>query len=56
MVNRLKIIATSERRIRKNKKLLSVIDIPGYDYEVTATEGEKGGTLIYVSQDLTGLT
>ena len=45
--------AISESRIRKNKEPLSVIDIPGYDYEVTATEGEKGGTLIYISQDLT---
>ena len=37
----------------KKKEPLSVIHIPGYDYEFTATEGEKGGTLIYISQDLT---
>ena len=52
MVHRSKIIAISERRIGKNKKPLSVIDIPGYDYEFTDTEGVKGGTLIYISQDL----
>ena len=49
MVHRPKIIAISESRIRKNKE----IDIPGYDYNFMATEGEKGGTLIYISQDLT---
>ena len=53
IVHEPKIIAISESRIRKNKEPLSVIDIPGYDYEFTATEGEKGGTLIYISQDLT---
>ena len=52
MVHRPKIIAIFESRIRKNKEPLSVIDIPGYDYEFTTTEGEKGGTLIYISQDL----
>ena len=53
IVHKPKIVAISESRIRKNKEPLSVIDIPGYDYEFTATEGEKGGTLIYISQDLT---
>ena len=53
IVQKPKIIAISESRIRKNKKLLSVIDISGYDYEFTVTEGERGGTLIYISQDLT---
>ena len=53
IVHKPKIIAISESRIRKNKEPLSVIDIPGYDYEFTATEGEKGGTLVYISQDLT---
>ena len=53
IVHKAKIIAISESRIRKNKEPLSVIDIPGYDYEFTATEREKGGTLIYISQDMT---
>ena len=53
MEHRPKIIAISESRIRKNKEPLSIIDIPGYDYEFTATEGEKGGTFIYISKDLT---
>ena len=52
MVHRAKIIAISETRIRKNKERLLVIDIPRYDYEFMGTEGEKGGTLIYISQDL----
>ena len=52
MVHWPKIIAILESRIRKNKEPLSVIDIPGYDYKFTATEGEKGGTFIYISQDL----
>ena len=53
IVQKPKIIAISESRIRKSKEPLSVINIPGYDYEFTATEGERGGTLIYISQDLT---
>ena len=53
IVHEPKIIAISESRIRKKKEPLSAIDIPGYDYEFTATEGETGGTLIYISQDLT---
>ena len=53
MVNRPKIILISGSRTRKNKEPLLVIDILGYDYRFTATEGEKGGTLIYISQDLT---
>ena len=45
MKHRPKIIAISENRI-------SNINITGYDFEYTYTEKEKGGTLIYVSQDL----
>ena len=52
MKHRPKIIAISESRLRKNKNTLSKIDIPGYDYEFTPTESEKGGTLLYISQDL----
>ena len=51
IVHKPKIIAISESRIRKNKEPFSVIDILGNDYEFTATEGEKGGTLIYISQN-----
>ena len=36
-----------------NKEPLSLIDILGYYYKLTGTEGCKGGTLIYISQDLT---
>ena len=52
MKHRPKIIAISESRIRKNKEPLTRLDIPGYTYEFTPTEGEKGGTLLYISQDL----
>ena len=52
MKHRPKIIAISETRIRKNKEPLSIIDIHGYNYEFTPTEAEKGGTLLYISQDL----
>ena len=52
MKHRPKIIAISETQIRKNKKTLSKIDIPGYNCEFTPTEAEKGGTLLYISQDL----
>ena len=52
MVRKPKIIAIFESRISKNKEPFSVIDIPGYNYKFLATEGEKVGTLIYISQDL----
>ena len=52
MKHRPKIIAISETRIRKNKKPLSKIDIPGYNCEFTPTETEKCGTLLYILQDL----
>ena len=52
MKHRPKIIAISETRIRKNKKTLSKIDIPGYNCEFTPTETEKCGTLLYIPQDL----
>ena len=50
--HRPKIIAISESRLRKNRETLSKIDIPGYYYEPTPTEAEKGGTFLYISQDL----
>ena len=52
MKHRQKVIAISESRIRKNKNTLSKIDVPGYDFEFTPIESEKGGTLPYISQDL----
>ena len=52
MVHKPKIIAIFESRISKNKEPFSVIDIPGYNYKFLATEGEKVGALIYISQDL----
>lgn len=47
-----KIIAISESKLRKNKEPLAKIDIPGYKYEFTLTDSEKGGTLLYIAQDL----
>ena len=52
MKHRPKIIAISESHIRKNKEPLTRLDIPGYTYEFKPTEGKKGGTLLYISQDL----
>ena len=43
---------TTDKRLRKNKEPLAKIDIPGYKYEFTYTDAEKGGTLLYVSQDM----
>ena len=48
MKHKPKIVVISETRIRKNKKF----HIPGYNCEFTPAEAEKGGTLLYVSQDL----
>ena len=52
MKHRPNVIAISETRIRKNKEISSKIDIPGYKYEFTETESEKGGTLLYISEEL----
>ena len=52
MKHKPKIIAISESRIKQKKDPLSKINIPGYSYVFTPTEGEEGGTLLYISQDL----
>ena len=50
--HRPEIIAISECRLRKNKEVLSNINVLGYNFEYTPTDGEKGGTLIYISENL----
>ena len=47
-----KIAAISENKLRKNKEPLAKTDIPGYKYKFTLTDSEKGGTLLYIAQDL----
>ena len=51
MKHRPKIIAISETLIRKNKKTLSKIDIPGYNCGICLLK-QKMWTLLYISQDL----
>ena len=45
--NKLKIIAIIECRLRKNREVLSNIDLNNYSFEFTATESTKGDLDIY---------
>ena len=50
--NKPKIIGITECRLRKNREVLSNIDLNDYSFEFTTTESTKGGTLIYIQNDL----
>ena len=50
--DRPKIIGITECRLRKNREVLSSIDLNDYSFEFTATESTKRGTLIYIQNDL----
>ena len=45
--NKPKIIGITECRLRKNREVLSNIDLNDYSFEFTTAESVKGGTLIY---------
>ena len=49
--NKPKIIDITECRLRKNREVLSNIDLNDY-FEFTATKSTKGGTLIYIENYL----
>ena len=46
-----KIIGITQCRLRKNRKILSNIDLNDYSFEST-TESTRGGNLIYIQNDL----
>ena len=50
--NKPKIIGITECRMRKNREVLSNIDLDDYSFEFTATKSTKGGTLIYIESYL----
>ena len=50
--NKPKIIGTSECRIRTGRPPLSNINMKNYSYEYNPTESSKGGTLLYIDQNL----
>ena len=50
--NKPKIIGITECRLKKNRDVLSNIDLNDYSFEFTATQSTKGGTLIYIGNDL----
>ena len=50
--NKPKVIGITECRLRKNKEVLSNIDLNDYSFEFTATESTKGGIPIYIENDL----
>ena len=46
------IIGISESRLRINKQPINNISLPNYVYEHTPNESGKGGTLLYIDQNL----
>ena len=51
-LNKPKIIGITKCRLRKNRKVLSNVDLNDYSFEFTTTKSTKGGTLIYIQNDL----
>ena len=51
-LNKPKIIGITECRLRKNRKVLSNVDLNDYSFEFTTTKSTKGETLIYIQNDL----
>ena len=47
-----RIIRILECRVRANQQSLSNISLQSYTYEFTSTESSKGGTLIYIDQNV----
>ena len=47
-----KIIGISESRLQTNKQPINNILLPNYVYEHISTESGKGGTLLYIGQNL----
>ena len=47
-----RIIGISECRLRANQQSLPNISLQNYTYELTSTESLKGGTLIYIDQNV----
>ena len=50
--NKPKIIGITKPRLRKNREVLSNIDLNDYSFEFTTTKSTNGGTLIYIQNDL----
>ena len=50
--NKPKITGITKCRLRKNKEVLSNIDLNDYSFEFTVTDSTKGATLIYIENDL----
>ena len=47
-----KIIGISESKLQMNKQPINNISLPNYVYEHTPTESGKGGTLLYIDQNI----
>ena len=47
-----KIIGISESRLQINKKPINNVSLPNFVHEHTPTESGKGGTLLYINQNL----
>ena len=52
MKTKLKMIGISENRSQINKQPINNTSVPDYVYEHTPTESGKGGTLLYIDQNL----
>ena len=47
-----KMIGISDSRLQISKQPINIISLPNYIYEHTPTESGKGGTLLYIDQNL----
>ena len=47
-----KMIGISDSRLQISKQPINIISLPNYVYEHTPTESGKGGTLLYIDQNL----
>ena len=50
--NKPKIIGITKPRLRKNREVLSNIDLNDYSFEFATTQSTKGVTLTYIQNDL----
>ena len=52
LIKKFDIICISESRVTKKNSLTTIINIPGYNFKHTLTESKTGGSLMYISDQI----
>ena len=52
LIKKFDVICISESRVTKNNSLTTNINIPGYNFKHTLTESKTGGSLMYISDQI----